>query len=296
VRVLDNTRVDAIRADGSVTSVEAKRPDGTSLTARGKIFVLAANGMETPRLLLMSAGESRPQGIANSSGVVGRNFMEHPVIACQIKMPVPVYSSRGPESVISSSTFRDGDFRKRRPSMVISIEHLNRAHETADQLLQKRVQPPQLDAGIRDALTHCVELNAGVEQLPDPKNGITLNWDKRDRAGQPIMRFYYSFSDYERAGFAFARDMYKKMADALKAEIISISDPFPQHHLMGMTRMGTDPKASVADRFGRSHDHKNLFILSSSLFPSASAINPTLTVAALCLRAGDEIARQLAGK
>lgn len=296
VRVLENTRVDAIRTQGNVTFIEAKKPDGTPVIARGKVFVLAANGLETPRLLLMSVSESLPKGIANSSGMVGRNFMEHPEISAQMKMPKRVYAGRGPESTIASSTFRDGPFRGKRPSMILSIEHMPRFHEAADALLQKGTEPPQLDEGIRDTIGRLVEMNLGAEQLPDPKNGITLNWDKRDRAGQPLMRFYYSYSDYEQAGFDFARKTFDDIAKALKAEIITVGGPSPQYHLMGMTRMGEDPRNSVTDTFGRSHDHKNLFILSASLFPSASAVNPTLTLAALSLRAAGEIARQLGAR
>ncbi len=293
VRVVDTTRAERIHADGKITSVEARKPDGSLVTLRGKIYVVAANGIETPRLLLMSAGERRPRGIANTSGLVGRYFMEHPALTCRLKMPRPVYSSRGPESIVTSSDFRDGPFRRERPSSMLSIEHPPRFHETADGLLRQGLEPPKIDADVKDALTRMAEMNIGIEQLPDRQNGITLNWDKRDRAGQPLTRLYYSFGSYEQAGFAFARDMFKKIAASLQAQIVSLGDPVPQFHLMGMTRMGNDPKTSVADSFGRSHDHKNLFILSSSLFPSASSVNPTLTLAALCLRAGHEISRQL---
>jgi choline dehydrogenase-like flavoprotein len=211
-------------------------------------------------------------------------------------MPKPVYAARGPQSIITSSTYRDGPFRKSRPSSLISIEHHPYFHETADDLINKGVEPPRLDSDIKDALARTVELHMGLEQLPDAKNGITLNWDKRDRAGQPLMRHYYALGDYETAGFAFASETFKRIAATLKAEVISISGPNPQFHLMGMTRMGTDPKLSVTDSFGRCHDHRNLFIASSSLFPSSACVNPTLTIAALALRTAEEIARQLKGK
>jgi choline dehydrogenase-like flavoprotein len=295
VKVLDNTRVDRIHTDGQVTFLEARKPDGSAVTLRAKVFVLAANGLETPRLLLMSANENLPKGVANSSGQVGRNFMEHPCVSLLVKMPKPVFALRGPQSTVTSSDFRDGPFRKERPSGLISIENQPRFHNTADQLLQKGLEPPQLDAEIRDTLTRLAQVQIGFEQLPVFENGISLNWDKRDRAGQPLMRNYYSFSDYEQAGFAFAREIFKKIVAALNAEVLSIGDPSPQFHLMGMTRMGKDPKTSVTDGFGRSHDHKNLFIMSSSLFPSASVVNPTLTLAALALRTAHEIARQLKG-
>ncbi|TNE28587.1 MAG: hypothetical protein EP349_07675, partial [Alphaproteobacteria bacterium] len=124
-------------------------------------------------------------------------------------------------------------------------------------------------------------------------NDISLNWDERDSAGQPLIKMNYSYSDYEQAGFAHSRSVFKKLAKTLKAEIVKISEPFAHHHLMGTTRMGNDPKTSVVDAQCRTHDHKNLFVVSSSVFPTGGAANPTLTIAALALRAGKEITRQL---
>lgn len=293
VRLLDQTRVDRIHADRDVTHVEASRADGSSLKVTGKIFVLAANGMETPRLLLMSATESLPHGLANSSGLVGRHFMEHPSLSCRLKMPKPVYSGRGPVNIVASSAFRDGSFRETRPSSILSIEHGQHYHEDANSLLTKGLEPPQIDAEMKALSTRTAELRISLEQLPDKQNGITLNWEKRDRAGQPVIKLYHAFGAYEEAGFSFARDTFKKIASVLKADILSVSGPGPQFHMMGMTRMGTDPRKSVTDSFGRSHDHRNLFVLGSSLFPTAGAANPTLTIAALCLRAANEIAQQL---
>jgi len=109
------------------------------------------------------------------------------------------------------------------------------------------------------------------------------------------MRHYYSFSEYEQSGFDFARKTFDDIAKTLNAEIITsaaVSAIPPDGH----DAHGEDPQNSVTDPFGRSHDHKNLFILSTSLFPSASSVNPTLTLAALSLRAAGQIARQLGGK
>ena len=293
VRLLENTRVDKIVTQGAVTQLEAKKPDGSSITIRAKIFVLAANAIETPRLMLMSAGESRPAGIGNSSGIVGKYFMEHPSLNCRIRMPQPVYPGRGPGGIMVSPHFRDGEFRQHRPGMQLTLENRIAFQGIANDALAKNGTPTEIDAEIRDRAIHEIELHGNLEQLPDPQNGISLNWAKRDSAGQPIMRFYYSFSDYEKAGFAFVRETYKRIATALGGDIVATFDPAPENHPMGMTRMGKDPKTSVTDGFGRCHDHKNLFIISSSLFPSAGCVNPTLTIAALALRTAEEIKRQL---
>jgi glucose dehydrogenase len=296
VRVLENTRVDRLVAEGDIKYIEARRSDGTPVRVRGKIYVLAANGMETPRLLMMSVSESFPAGLSNSSRMVGRNYLDHPTLVCRMLMPKPTWPGRGPETIALSHTFRDGKFRAERAGWTLSIGNRVQFHAIANDLLNKGVQPPALGAALKDRLTREVGFDANLEQLPSLKNGITLNWDRRDKAGQPLMQHYYSFSDYEEAGFTHVRETLGKMAKALGAEIVSTFGPVSAHHPMGMTRMGSDPKQSVTDKWGRSHDHRNLFLLSGSLFPSCGTVNPTLTIAALSLRAADEITRQLGGK
>ncbi|MEZ0224831.1 MAG: GMC family oxidoreductase [Alphaproteobacteria bacterium] len=296
VKVLENTRVDRLVADGDVKYVEARKPDGTPVKVRAKIFIVAANGIETPRLLMMSVSEKFPKGIANSSGLVGRNYLEHPTLICRMIMPKPVYPGRGPETIVFSHSFRDGEFRKERSGWTMTVANRVHFHDIANDLISKGLEPPQLDAALKDRLTREVELDANLEQIPDEKNGITLNWDKRDRAGQPMMQHYYSFGAYEEAGFAHVRETFGRIEKTLGAEIVHSAGPVPVHHPMGMTRMGDNPRQSVTDKWGRSHDHKNLFLLSGGLFPSCGTVNPTLTIAALSLRAADEIARQLGGR
>lgn len=293
LRVIDNLRADRIVTDGAAKEIIARRPDGGEVRVAAKIFVVAANGIETPRLLLQSAGESNPAGIANSSGQVGRNFMEHPTVICTMLMKDPVWAGRGPETIIFSNTYRDGNFRSERPGWVLSAENRVSFYDVAHDMLQRGVVPPDLHGKIRDRMRRQVSLYANVEQLPDAANGITLDWSRRDAAGQPVIRHYYSFGDYEQKGFAHAREVLAKAAQTLGAEVLSVSDPMPIHHPMGMARMGGDAKTSVTDGFGRCHDHANLFIAGSALFPSASAANPTLTIAALALRTAGEIAKQL---
>lgn len=107
------------------------------------------------------------------------------------------------------------------------------------------------------------------------------------------MQLSCSYGEYEQAGLAHIRETFAKMVEALGAEIVHISEPVSHHHPMGMTRMGADPKTSVVDAQCRSHDHQNLFVLSSSVFPTGGTVSPTLTIAALSLRAADEVMVQL---
>lgn len=293
-RVLENTRVDKLVTDtsGRISEVIAKQPDGTELRARAKIFVLAANGLESPRLLLMSANESNPKGLANSSGRVGRFLHEHPGIVCRFVMPEPVYP-RGPEVTMGCGTFMRGNFRRRRAGWAMGVHNFPHHHESADLLMKKGLEPPALDPAIRKRVLGMLDMNTQIEQLPYEQNGITLDWSRRDSAGQPGIDLYVSYTDYERASFALIRKMFTRIVKTLGAEMLSISEPVAQHHPLGMAMMGADKKYSVTDQYGRSHDHPNLFIQGMALFPTAGMHSPTLTISALALRNAEEVKRQL---
>lgn len=297
VRILENARVDRLEADdaNAIQAVHGQKSDGTPFTARGRIFIVAANGIESPRLLMMSVSERYPQGLANSSGLVGRNFMDHPGIIGRLLMPSPIYQGRGPQSTIVSNSFRDGKFRKRRSAWLLSANNVVRIPEIANELMGKGMEPPELDAAIRRRASCQVELETQIEKLPDRSNGLTLDWNSRDSAGQPKMLLYYRYGDYEKAGFKYIKESFARIAKILKAQVLDIADPVGHYHLLGMTKMGDDPKDSVVDTYCRTHDHKNLFVLSSSVFPTGGTANPTLTVVALALRASNEIERQLGG-
>lgn len=283
-RLLENTRIDALTCDdtGRIVSASGKRSDNTPFTIRATTFVLAAGGMENPRLLLMSR-------LANRSGQVGRNFFEHPGIYAQLLLKEPVYPGRGPQNSAVSYAFRDGALRRSQAAWLMSLNNVVRLHEITNELLMQGVTPPTLDAAIRHRATHQLELESQMEQLPDSENGITLNWNKRDSAGQPSMRLHYSFSDYERAGFEHIRTTFSRLAQRMDAKLLRISEPFGHHHPMGMTRMGANANTSVVDASCRAHDHRNLYILGASVLPSGGTANPTLTIAALALRAAATI-------
>jgi len=291
VQVIENTRVDRLETDksGHISAVHFGRPDGSKGVAEGRLIVIAANGIETPRLLLMSRNEQCPDGLANHSGVVGRYFMDHPGLRCEMILPQPVYAGRGPVSTTISFTFRDGSFRSERAAWTLSVNNRVNIQDTANNALRDGLLPPELDKTIRNRAFHEGEIDTLMETLPNRDNRITLDWSKRDSAGQPGMRIYFSYGDYEKAGFEFSREIFLKSAKALNALDTKISEPYSHHHLMGMTRMGNDPETSVVDSDCRSHEHPNLFIASSSVFPTGTTANPTLTIAALSLRLADYI-------
>jgi len=295
VELIENARADRINTDnhGGIVSVDYTHSDGTQGSATGKIVVVAANGIETPRLLLMSASDEYPHGLANSSGEVGRNYMDHPGLSCRMLSPDPLYVDRGPESTITSFTYRAGDFQRERAAWTMSIYNRSFFHKTTLNSLREGVLPPDLDELIMYRSLHEVEFDVHLEQLPNHQNGITLDWSKKDSAGQPVMRFHYSLGGYERNGLKFAQDIFWKISNTLQSTETQISETYSHHHLMGTTRMGDKPLTSVVDHECRTHDHKNMFLLGSAVFPTCGTANPTLTIAALSLRAADHIKHQL---
>lgn len=295
VQIMENCRVDRLHAgpDGQIRSARFTRADGTIGEAHGKLFVIAANGIETPRLLLMSASEQHPQGLANSSGQLGRNYMDHPGIYVRMQLPEAVYSGRGPISTQQCLDYCEGDFRRSHAAWLIGSDNSIDAHSLVLQGLQEGLWPPALDEAVGHRARHQFQIDAHMEQLPSADNRITLNWAERDRAGQPKIRLNYAYGEYEQAGFARVRSVFNTISQTLGAREAFISEPFAHHHLMGATRMGNDKRTAVTDSHGRTFDHPNLFLLSSSLFPTAGTANPTLTIAALALRGARAILKQL---
>src|SRR5262249_10566735 len=157
---------------------------------------------------------------------------------------------------------------------------------------------------LREELNHIVTRQLRVaystEQLPDANNRVTLA-DETDEFGLRKPKISYKVGDYTRNGLEYIQRIIKAIFTKLQAredewEFSDLKTGFysGSGHIMGTTRMGTDRQSSVVDADCRSHDHKNLFIAGSSVFPTSSCTNPTITLAALALRTAESIRQQLA--
>ena len=285
-----------VGTEGRVTAIRFKRWDGSEGVASGKVFVHAAHAIETPRLLLHSRSEALPNGVANRSGQVGRNLMDHPTQLSWALSREPVWPYRGPLSTSSIETFRHGASRKDRPAMRIEIGNdgwswpKGAPVSTAAELARQGLRGSELNAALRDQAARHVRLASQVEQLPDPDNRVTLDSNERDMYGVPLPRLAYRLDDYVRTGLAAARAAHAEIFERLGSTGIEHRNaPEGAGHIMGTARMGNDPKSSVVDRDLRSHNHPNLFILGSAVFPTGATANPTLTIAALSLRAAESV-------
>jgi choline dehydrogenase-like flavoprotein len=291
-----------IGSDGRVVSLTVKRPDRSEDRATGQVFVIAAHGIETPKLLLQSRSDRWPRGVANSSDQVGRNLMDHPSQLNWARASEPLGKYRGPLSTSGIESTRAGHWRADYASFRIQFD--NRGWEwpagtpdsTVRDLVQQGLRGAALDRALRDRSTREINMAGLVEQLPLPENRIVPDFDRRDALGLPRPRIAYRIDDYSRKALDQVRRIAAEVGAAMKAtEIHHGREIVSSGHIIGTYRMGRDSSQSVVDPDQRAHDHPNLFLLGSGVFPTSAASNPTLTIAALALRSVNRIRSAVAG-
>ena len=291
-----------VGADRRVSGIRFRRWDGSEGRATAKVFVLAAHAIETPRLLLNSISDATPNGVANTSDQVGRNLMDHPTQLSWASSKDEVYPYRGPLSTSGVENLRDGDFRKVRGAFRIEIGNdgwswpTGAPITTAQTLAAQGIRGEGLNNALRGQSARHIRLASLVEQPPDPANRVTLDPDEKDMYGVPRPRIFYRLDDYTKAGFAASVKAHDEIFAKLGATgVVHSPDAQGAGHIIGTARMGDDPKSSVVDGNLRSHDHSNLFVLGSTVFPTSATGNPTLTIAALAIRAVDAVKGALGG-
>ncbi len=289
-------------ADGTrITEVRFKTWDNVAHSARARFVVLAAHAIEGPKLLLLSNDR---KGIANASDWVGRGLMDHLQGAAAVELPVPVFTFRGPPTTSGIDAFRDGPFRRNFAAFRMSLgnDGFGRSIEAPGSLIHDWVAKEGLAGrALRDRIARTFprqfRISFSAEVPPDPGNRVELS-AKTDSLGIPQPKITFNVPEYTRASFP---RIYRILDTLLKP--LSADSPLHQQeeytgagHIMGTTRMGRSPKDSVVDPEGRSHDCPNLFMVGSSVFPTAGTANPTLTAVALTLRTVRRVFADLRGE
>ncbi|MBJ6146285.1 GMC family oxidoreductase [Hymenobacter sp. BT559] len=261
-----------------------------SLDISNKTVIIAANAIETPRLLLMS-------GI--SKGGVGLHLMDHLQGYALAEASEPIYPFRGPITTSGIDVFRDGKFRSESAAFRISIgndgwgREGSPAKETWKLLLEDKFGPG-LRAAVRDRLTRMHRISFSTEMLPEATNRVELS-AKVDAFGLPRPKITFSFPDYNKRAFLHAGRvaewLYKQTGWTQRP--LDKLEPSGAGHIIGTTRMGTASSNSFADSFGAAHEHPNLYVAGPCLFPTAGTANPTLTAVALALRTADRLLQLL---
>lgn len=304
VQLLDKSTVVRLECDAEskIRAAHFRRWDKTEGSVQARIFILACHGIETPRLLLASRNPAWPEGLANRSGQVGRNLMDHPIQLSWALTNEPVYPYRGPGSTSAIENLREGAFRRQRSAYRIEIGNEGWVWPegapitTAAELASQGLSGADLNKALADHASRHIRLASATEQLPDPDNRVTLDPRKQDIYGVPRPHIAYRVDGYAKQGMAYARQDHEEIFNRLGTTLVQHAPEFfGAGHIIGTTRMGNDPATSVVDAHLRSHDHPNLYIVGSGAFPTAGTANPTLTIAALSLRAAQHIKREWFG-
>lgn len=288
-------KLDVEQTGRLIETVRYRDWEGREHQVCGRIVVLAAHAVETPKLLLASACG----GLANRSDQVGRNLMDHAQGYGRCLTSSPVFGFRGPPTTSGIDVFRDGEFRGRHAAFRLSLgnDGWGRSESPAKTLAamidEKELFGSALRDAARDRLTRMFRISFSTEVLPDSDNRVTLS-DKVDGLGIPRPRLTFQVPDYNLQAFEKAKQVIGAIFAGVRGTEIRFSTDWSgAGHVIGTCRMGDDPSTSVVNSHGRSHDHPNLYVLGASVFPTAGTANPTLTALALALRARRSMLKDL---
>lgn len=288
-----------VRPDGMADGVLYYDADGVLQEQKAEIVVLACNGIGTPRLLLNSKSPQHPDGLANSSGLVGKNLMFHPYTMVTGIFDEPLQSRRGPVGCsIWSHEFYHSDPSRGfvRGYSFEAMRGFGPAQMSLVGLIRGMLPWGE---GHHDAYAGLFDRTATLlcitEDLPEETNTVTLDPVLTDSNGIPAPKVTYKVSDNSRKMLDHAIARASEALTAAGAKEIW-SEPLMRQsgwHLLGTARMGTDPAKSVVNEWGRAHDVKNLFIIDGSVFVTSGAVNPTSTIQALALYVADRIKKNV---
>jgi choline dehydrogenase-like flavoprotein len=279
-------------ANGLVTGVVYADKDGNHHEQKARAVCVAGNSVETPRLLLNSASSKYPDGLANSSGQVGRNFMRHMSGTVYAMMPGRVNFERGTQmaGIIKDEARFDP---KRGFAGGYEIETLPGFGLEG---LATNLVPGAWGRDYADIL-EMYEHFAGMwlvgEDLPQAANGVTLHPTEKDQYGLPVPVVHFSDHPNDIAMRNHAHAAGAAIYQSLGAKQVFKLPPFSSTHNMGTCRQSANPRDGVCNSYGQSHDIPNLFISDGSQFTTSGAENPTLTIVALAIRQSGYIADHL---
>ncbi len=268
--------------------------DGGEHFAQAKVVVLAANAIGTARLLLLSASSRQPDGLANSSGLVGKRLMMHPFANVGGLFDEPLMSWQGQfGDLMESLEFYETDekrgfVRGARWGLAPTGGPINTALPSR---AGEQVWGPDHHLHVKSHLGHGANWGLFAEDLPDESNRVELSATVTDRAGIAAPEIHYAMAENARKMLDFHIERATESlveAGAYKIEVDRLMR-YSGWHLLGTARMGDDPTTSVLDRWNRAHDVPNLYVVDGSCFVTSSGVNPTSTIVAIALRAAEHM-------
>jgi choline dehydrogenase-like flavoprotein len=299
---------------GRVTEIEYKTygdpdsPEHATGTVRGRVFVLCANAIENARLMLAS-------GLNSTSGLVGRNLMDHAYLLCWALMPEVSGTMRGSVCTGGISDLRRGEFRRHQAAFAIDIHNDGWGWAVGSpytDLIGLVETQNMFGTGLRDELaqriTRQLQLALMVEVMPEESNRVTVDPSYTDQLGNMRPVVSYNIPEYTMRGVAYGRQLASRIFQRLGAADYSVYDADDYgyvnydgegyvirggNHIAGTHIMGSEAGNSVVDAEQRSWDHENLYLVGAGSMPSVGTSNTTLTLAALCFRSAEGILEQL---
>ncbi|HIP77704.1 MAG TPA: GMC family oxidoreductase, partial [Kiloniellaceae bacterium] len=293
LEVRPNSQVLQIEHDssGKVTGVLYADADGKQHRQKARAVAVAGNSIESPRLLLNSASATFPDGLANSSGQVGRNYMRHMTGSVYAVFDRPVHMYRGTTmaGIITDESVND-------PSRGFVGGYEMETLSLGLPFMAAFLNPGAWGRGFTSAMDmydHMAGMWLVGEDMPQETNRITLHATMKDQHGLPVPDVHF---DDHANDIAMRNHAYRQGAavyDAVGAVRTFPTPPYPSTHNLGTNRMSEKPRDGVVNKWGQTHDIANLFISDGSQFTTGAAENPTLTIVALALRQADYIADQM---
>ncbi|MHA7852136.1 GMC family oxidoreductase [Roseovarius sp.] len=278
-------------ADGKINGVVYADADGVEHKQMARAVCVAGNSFESPRMLLNSATSMYPDGLANSSGQVGRNYMRHMTgsVYATFEKPVRMWRGTTMAGIIQDEARHD-------PSRGFVGGYELETLALGLPFMAAFLDPGSWGREFTTALDS-YENMAGMwivgEDMPQETNRVTLNHDVKDQFGLPVANVH--FDDHPN-DIAMRNHAYKQgiaVYEAVGATRTFPTPPYPSTHNLGTNRMSETPRDGVVNKWGRTHDIENLFVSDGSQFTTGAAENPTLTIVALAIRQADHIAGEL---
>jgi len=278
-------------AKGKASAVVYYDADGKLQRQKARIVAVAGNSIETPRLLLNSHSSHFPDGLANSSGQVGRNYMRHTTgsVYAVFNDKVDMYKGTTMAGIIEDEARFDtsrgfaGGYHMETVSLGLPFyaAFFNPGAWGGD------------FTQAMDAYPYTAGMWIVGEDMPRESNRITLNNDVKDQYGMPVPNVHFDDHPNDEAmrehGFKQGTAVY----EAAGAKTVYRVPPYPSTHNLGTARMSARAQDGVCNQYGQTHDVSNLFISDGSQFTTGAAENPTLTIVTLAIRQADYISKQM---
>ena len=293
LEVRANSQVLKIEHDksGKVTGVLYADKKGKQHVQKARVVCVAGNSYESPRLLLNSASSMFPDGLANSSGQVGKNYMRHMTGSVYALFDKPVNMHRG--TTMAGIIMDEGKHNPKRGFVGgYEMETLSLGVPFMAAFLDPGAWGREFTTAL-DSYDHMAGMWLVGEDMPQEKNAVTLHPTEKDQVGLPVPNVHFDDHANDTAMRNHAYKLGAAVYDAVGATRTFPTPPYPSTHNLGTNRMSAKASDGVVNKWGQTHDIKNLFVSDGSQFTTGAAENPTLTIVALAWRQADRIAGEL---